>query len=71
MARATRTNHVRLLRKLTAGESGQGMTEYAILAGTLVLAVVLTLLSIGTRTNRIFRNVRKDLNQVQKASKGK
>ena len=52
------------LKKLLTDESGQGMTEYAILIGTLALGAVVTLLTIGTRLKDVFSNVQTQLNSV-------
>lgn len=43
-----------VLRRLLRDESGQGMTEYAILIGTLALGAIVTLLLIGTRIRSAF-----------------
>ena len=53
-----------LLKKLLADDSGQGMTEYAILIGTLALGAIVTLLAIGTRLRDVFGNVQTQLNTV-------
>jgi Flp pilus assembly pilin Flp len=53
-----------LLKKLLVDESGQGMTEYAILIGTLALGAIVTLLTIGTRLKDVFSNVQTQLNSV-------
>ena len=53
-----------LLKTLVLDESGQGMTEYAILIGTLALGAIVTLLAIGTRLRDVFSNVQTQLNSV-------
>ena len=53
-----------MLHKLIFDESAQGMTEYAILIGTLALGAVVTLLAIGTRLRSVFSNVQTQLNSV-------
>ncbi len=53
-----------LLKKLLAEEHGQGMTEYAILIGTLALGAIVTLLTIGTRLKDVFSNVQTQMNSV-------
>jgi Flp pilus assembly pilin Flp len=53
-----------VLKTLLLDESGQGMTEYAILIGTLALGAVVTLLAIGTRLRQVFSNVQTQLNSV-------
>ena len=53
-----------LLKKLIEDESAQGMTEYAILIGTLALGAVVTLLAIGTRLRDVFSSVQTQLNNV-------
>ena len=52
------------LVKLYADDSGQGMTEYAILVGTLALGAILTLVAIGSRIKEVFTNVQTQLNNV-------
>ncbi len=52
------------LRTLLVDESGQGMTEYAILVGTLALGAIATLLLIGNRVKNVFRGVSNALNTV-------
>ena len=52
------------LERLFADESGQGMTEYAILVGTLALGSILTLVAIGSRIKDVFTNVQTQLNNV-------
>jgi Flp pilus assembly pilin Flp len=53
-----------VVRTLLLDESGQGMTEYAILIGTLALGAIVTLLAIGTRLKQVFGNVQTQLNTV-------
>ena len=53
-----------VVKTLLLDESGQGMTEYAILIGTLALGAVVTLLAIGTRLKNVFSNVQTQLNSV-------
>ena len=53
-----------MLGNILRDESGQGMTEYAILIGTLALGAVVTLLAIGTRLRSVFSNVQTQLNSV-------
>jgi Flp pilus assembly pilin Flp len=55
---------VNLLKTLLFDESGQGMTEYAILIGTLALGAIVTLLTIGTRLRDVFTSVESKLQQV-------
>jgi Flp pilus assembly pilin Flp len=55
---------VKNLERLFADESGQGMTEYAILVGTLALGSILTLVAIGSRIKDVFTNVQTQLNNV-------
>ncbi len=52
------------LERLIADESGQGMTEYAILVGTLALGAILTLVAIGSRIKAVFTNVQTQMNNV-------
>jgi Flp pilus assembly pilin Flp len=53
-----------VVKTLLLDESGQGMTEYAILIGTLALGAIVTLLAIGTRLRSVFSNVQTQLNSV-------
>ena len=53
-----------VVKTLLLDESGQGMTEYAILIGTLALGAIVTLLAIGTRLRTVFSNVQTQLNSV-------
>ena len=53
-----------VVKTLLADESGQGMTEYAILIGTLALGAIVTLLAIGTRLKNVFSNVQTQLNTL-------
>jgi Flp pilus assembly pilin Flp len=55
---------MKLFANLLADESGQGMTEYAILVGTLALGAILTLVAIGSRIKDVFTNVQTQLNNV-------
>jgi Flp pilus assembly pilin Flp len=52
------------LRTLAFDDSAQGMTEYAILLGTLALGAILTLVTIGNRLKSIFNNVSTQVNNV-------
>ena len=52
------------LKRLLHDDSAQGMTEYAILIGTLALGAVVTLLAIGTRLKDVFSNVQTQMNSV-------
>ena len=52
------------LKSLVFDESAQGMTEYAILLGTLALGAILTLVAIGNRLKTIYNNVRTQVNTV-------
>ncbi len=52
------------LQTLLADESGQGMTEYAILLGTVALGAILTLVAIGGRIKTVFNSVSDQVNQV-------
>ncbi len=53
-----------IVKTLLADESGQGMTEYAILLGTLALGAILTLVAIGGRVKTVFNNVSNQINSV-------
>ena len=52
------------VQALLQDESGQGMTEYAILIGTLALGAIVTLLAIGTRLTGVFSNVQTQMNSL-------
>ena len=52
------------IRNFFSDETAQGMTEYAILIGTLALGAIVTLLAIGTRLRNVFANVQTQLNSV-------
>ena len=52
------------LKMLLGDERGQGMTEYAILIGTLALGAIVTLLAIGTKLSAVFGNVQTQLNAM-------
>ncbi len=53
-----------LVRKLILDDSAQGMTEYAILIGTLALGAIVTLLAVGTQLKNVFGGVQTQLNSV-------
>ena len=55
---------MQMFMQVMADESGQGMTEYAILVGTLALGAIVTLTAIGGRLQTIFNNVQTNLNTV-------
>ncbi len=55
---------MRMLTELVSDESGQGMTEYAILLGTLAIGTALTLLTISGRVKSVFNFVSNSVNQV-------
>jgi len=47
------------MKSLLLDESGQGMTEYAILIGTLALGAIVALLAIGTQVRNVFTHAPK------------
>lgn len=51
-------------KNLLLDESGQGLTEYAILVGTLAVGAIVTLLAIGTKLRSVFTNVQTQLNTM-------
>ncbi len=53
-----------MLKNLLHDERGQGMTEYAILVGTLALGAIATLNLIGGKIKGIFNNVNTQLANV-------
>ena len=52
------------LHALLVEDSGQGMTEYAILLGTLALGAILTLVAIGGRIRTVLTSVGDQVNQI-------
>lgn len=52
------------LKRFMDDDSAQGMTEYAILIGTIALGAVVTLLAIGTRLRGVFSNTQTQLNNI-------
>jgi len=52
------------VQQLLADESGQGMTEYAILVGTIALGAILTLVAIGSRIKDVFTGVQTQMNTI-------
>ena len=52
------------IKQILSDDSGQGMTEYAILVGTLALGAIVTLTAIGSRLTSIFGAVQTKLNDV-------
>lgn len=55
---------IREFKRLLVEESGQGMTEYAILVGTLALGAIVTLTALGGRLRSIFNNLQTKVNNV-------
>ena len=53
-----------LLNRLVFDDDGQGMTEYAILVGTLALGAIAPLLRVGNRVKTVFNGVNNSLNSV-------
>ncbi len=53
-----------LLLALLADESGQGITEYAMLLGAVSLSSILTLSAIGTHIDGIYANVAHELDSL-------
>ena len=53
-----------ILNRFVQDEGAQGMTEYAILIGTLALGAVVTLLALGTRIHDVLTNTQTQLNNV-------
>ena len=47
----------RLAEKLYAGESGQDLIEYALLAGLISLVAVLTIFNVGSGVNGVWIGV--------------
>ena len=55
---------VSALRKLLSDESAQGLTEYAIVVGTLVFAAIVTFIALSTQLKSYFTGVQGDLDQL-------
>ncbi len=53
-----------VVKRLCTDETGQGMTEYAILLGTLALGAILTLVAIGGQMKTVFNSVSSQVNSV-------
>ena len=53
-----------MFKRLLIEDSAQGMTEYAILVGTLALGAIATLLLIGNKVKNVFNGVDNALNSV-------
>jgi Flp pilus assembly pilin Flp len=53
-----------MLRHLLIDDSAQGMTEYAILVGTVVFGTIIILIGIGSRIKDVFTNVQTQMNNV-------
>ncbi len=53
-----------MLWTLLRDESGQGLTEYAVLLGTLGLGAVLTLMTISGRVKALFNYVSTSVNTL-------
>ena len=53
-----------MLKKLLVEDHAQGMTEYAILVGTLALGAIATLLLVGNKVKNVFGGVNNALNSV-------
>lgn len=55
---------MRELRRLLAEETAQGLTEYAIVVGSIVFAAIITFLALGSQLRGYFTSLNDDLNQV-------
>ena len=55
---------MQVFKQMLADESGQGMTEYAILVGTLALGAIVTLTAIGGKLRTVYNNVNTQLDSV-------
>ena len=53
-----------LLKSFWTDESGQGLTEYAVLIGLITLAVIAVIILLGTQIKRIFQLVVNNLTTV-------
>ena len=54
-----------LIKTFWNEEDGQDLIEYALLAGTIALAVGGTMITIGQDVKSIFGEVQKDVNNVK------
>jgi len=57
-----------LVKRLVKEEEAQGLTEYALILGGIVIAVVFTLISIGGKVAAIFEGVDSQLADVPTAT---
>ena len=55
-----------LARKFWDDESGQGLAEYALLLGLIVIGVVLLIQGMGASIEKIFTQANTDLEQAAK-----
>jgi Flp pilus assembly pilin Flp len=53
-----------IARALLRDESGQGLTEYAIIVGTIAFAAIVAFIALGGRLQGIFSSVQTQLNTV-------
>jgi len=53
-----------LLRALLRDEGGQGITEYAIIIGTVAFAAIVAFIALGGRLNGILSSLRAQLNSL-------
>ena len=52
------------ITRALADDRAQGMTEYAILVGTIMFGAILVLTAVGSRITSIFTGVQTKLNNV-------
>lgn len=55
---------MRIIARALAEDRAQGMTEYAILVGTIMFGAIVVLTAIGSRLANIFSGVQTKLNNV-------
>jgi len=53
-----------MLHHLLTDDSAQGLTEYAILVGTVVFGTIVVLVSISSRVADVFTNVQTQMSNV-------
>jgi pilus assembly protein Flp/PilA len=61
---------MKLARTLWNDESGQGLSEYALLLGLIVVGVVLIIASMGESIKNIFTRADTDLNAAEAGGAG-
>ena len=55
---------MRTLTRLLSDESAQGLTEYAVVVGTIVFAAIVTFIAVGAQLKSYFTGVDDGLGQI-------